>query len=81
MIDIAPSPRSSRGEGWCEELCRQARTRGESPHAKPSASTSPRKRGEVTELVQMPIQSKALMCWRGAWSGLTDHRRQAHAVS
>jgi hypothetical protein len=22
----------------------------------------PRKRGEVTELVQMPIQSKAIMC-------------------
>src|ERR1700676_4080513 len=31
MIDVAPSPRSSRGEGWGEELCRQARTRGESP--------------------------------------------------
>jgi hypothetical protein len=61
MIDVAPSrPALFAGRGRGERLCRQARTRGESPHPKPSASTSPRKRGEVTELVQMPIQLEPL---------------------
>src|SRR4051812_38063875 len=46
----SPSPRSSRGEGWGEGLSPRTELAESPPHPKPSASTSPRKRGEVRRL-------------------------------
>jgi len=44
-----------RGEGWDEGLSRAAQTRGDAPSpATLRVSTSPRKRGEVTEFAAPP---------------------------
>src|SRR5205807_10447441 len=51
----APSPPLLRGEGWGEGPSPQTRLADSPPHPKPSASTSPRKRGEVSQ-TSAPIQ-------------------------
>src|SRR5258707_4616687 len=52
-----PSPRL-RGEGWGEGDSPRVRLVESPPHPKPSASTSPRKRGEVTGLTKPSTQNQ-----------------------